>query len=131
MQFFRQIEGRIFEKNFISAKNYHIFFEKRLKLFYLYIRGFPPFFFFRKTFIKKLSSVSAEKNAVKEWKRLPRREKKSCKMTRLQSGGTKRLQNKRRCKSHRFSAVSSTTLQTNKTIAPPNKTLQLNTAAHR
>ena len=56
MQFFRQIEGRIFEKNFISAKNYHIFFEKRLKLFYLYIRGFPPFFFFRKTFIKKMQT---------------------------------------------------------------------------
>ena len=132
------------------------FFEKRLKLFYLYIRGFPPFFVFRKTFIKKmqrkriyflksrtikknnmqkrnikqaggkkkfefaLSSASAEKNAVKVWKRMPRREKKSCKTAPLQSGGTKRLQNKRRCQSHRFSAVSSTALQTNKTTAPPN-----------
>ena len=38
-----------------------------------------------------LSSASAEKNAVKVWKRMPRREKKSCKTTRLQSGGTKRL----------------------------------------
>ena len=43
----------------------------------------------KKIFEFALSSASAEKNAVKVWKRMPRREKKSCKTTRLQSGGTK------------------------------------------